>query len=268
MGDVSRSELEEVVRRAVELQLADEDAGGDAGDLTAEEVVRIGREVGLEPRFVERAIAEVRAASLRPDPPAEDSWTQRLLGPGFVRASRFLQASADRVTTIVERELQEGERLRRVDRAGGRSTWAPAQGWRSRARTTDEASGGHAYDLATVRSLAVDVRAAGDGRALVTLTADVRNQRTSQLVTWISGLGLSGAVAGGFLAVLGGAWAVLAPVPPLALAAVGVRVSVPGFREDREHVERAVERFFDRLEGAVSSELEDGGERRRVPPFF
>lgn len=266
MTDVSRPELEEIVRRAVELQLASEDPG--AARHTEEELYRIGEEVGLERRFLERALTEVRAAGFRPDPPPDDSALARILGPGFVRASRFVAGEPGEVEGAVEHELRVGERLRRVERRPDGSTWAPADGWRSRARSSGEGSEGHAYDLGTARALEVSVQEAGDGRSLVTVTADLRNQRTDQLLTWVTGLGLAGLVAGGFLVVAGAPWAFLAPVPPVALAAVGVRISVPGYRNDREHLQRVVEGFLRRLERSTGPDPEEERSPRRAPPFF
>lgn len=266
MGELSRSQLEEVIRRAVELQLASEEAEED--ELTDEEVLRIGREVGLEQRFLERAMAEVRTAGLRPRIPAEDSPLARLLGPGFVQASRFVAGPADEVEALAEHELRVNERLRRTDRGAKGARWTPADGWTSAARRTDEASGRHAYELGTARALEVSVQEADADRSLVTVTADVRNLRTEQLLTWVSALGVSGLVAGGFLLVAGTPWAFLAPLPPLALGAAGVAATIPGYRSEREDLQRMVEAFLDRLDGAAGSELDRSRRPRHAPPFF
>lgn len=269
MAELPRSRLEEVIQRAVELQLADEEAeeAAETG-LTDEEVLRIGRQVGLGPRHLERAIAEVRAAGLRPRMPVEDSLLARFLGPGFVRASRFVAGPPGEVEAVVEHELGVNERLRRTGRSGDASRWARADGWKGAARRSDGTSGRHPYELGTARELEVSVQEADRERSLVTVTADVRNQRTEQLLTRVSALGVSGLVLGGFLLVAGVPWAFLAPVPPLVLSVIGALATVPGYRREREHLERMVEAFLERLDRAVASELDDDRRRRHAPPFF
>ena len=61
---LSGTELEAVIKRAVELQTARETEMTDG--LSDAEVVRIGQELGLEQHLVRRAIAEVRS------PPPEE----------------------------------------------------------------------------------------------------------------------------------------------------------------------------------------------------
>lgn len=267
MADVTRAELEEIIRRAVELQFAS-DAADDV-EHTEEEVFRIGRQVGLERRFLERAVAEVRASGFRPDPPPDDdSLLARLLGPGFVRASRYAAGAPPALERLVEHELQVNERLRRVERRADGTRWAAADGWRSGGRSsTDQGSEGHAYDLGTARALDVRVQEADGERSLVTVTADLRNQRTDQLLTWVTALGLAGLVVGGFLVVAGAPWAFLAPIPPLAFAVAGVKVSVHGYRKDHAHLQNVVESFLRRLDRTNRPEPEEEPSRR-APPFF
>lgn len=266
MADVSSEELKQIIRRAAELQFAAGEA--EEGDgVSEEEVVRIGREVGLEPGAVRQAMAEVRAASLRPSLPEEDSLASRLLGSGFVRASRFVAGSTEAVRESVESELELKERLRKVRQTSGGSRWVPAEGWKSAARRS-EMSGGHAYELGTAKAIEVSVREADEDHSLVTVTADVRNQRTEQLVTWISGLGVPGLLAGGLLVAAGGFWAFLSPLPVAALVGAGTWATVPAYRRERERLELVVEGFLDRLERALGARLPAGERPRRAPPFF
>ncbi|HYW08054.1 MAG TPA: hypothetical protein VE913_13920, partial [Longimicrobium sp.] len=80
---VSSTELEAVIRRATELQFARSDS--DDG-LPEAEVMRIGKELGLEPAHVRRAIAEVRGV-----PVAETGVLARVMGPETIRASRIVR---------------------------------------------------------------------------------------------------------------------------------------------------------------------------------
>ena len=89
---LNRDELERVIRRAAELQSREGESPEFALDET--EVVRIGEEVGLSPRHVRQALADLRAESLLPDLPNETSLAARLWGPGLVRESRVVLGDA------------------------------------------------------------------------------------------------------------------------------------------------------------------------------
>lgn len=98
----STRELEAVIRRAVELQAGD--AGrGDEG-VSEAEVVRIGRELGLEPATVRRAMAEVRLG-----PAEEHGALVHVIGSRTVRASRTLRRPAATTASLLERYLRETE---------------------------------------------------------------------------------------------------------------------------------------------------------------
>ncbi len=102
--NLSGQELEEVIRRAAELQ-ADRSARIEEG-LSEAEVVRIGRELGLDPATVRRAMAEVRGG-----PPAEKEkgLLVTLAGPRTVHASRMVNRPAARVAAELERYLHARE---------------------------------------------------------------------------------------------------------------------------------------------------------------
>lgn len=68
------------------------------------EVVRIGREIGLDPATVRRAMAEVRAR-----PPEERGGLARTMGPAVVRASRAIPRPAAETAARLERYLHDTE---------------------------------------------------------------------------------------------------------------------------------------------------------------
>ncbi len=100
--NLATQELEEVIRRAGELQ-ADSSARLEEG-LSEAEVVRIGRELGLDPATVRRAMAEVRGRL-----PAETGLLVTLAGPRTVHASRMVNRPAARVAAELERYLHARE---------------------------------------------------------------------------------------------------------------------------------------------------------------
>lgn len=98
----STSELEAVIRRAVELQ-AGSSTRGEEG-VSGTDVVRIGQELGLEPAAVRRAMAEVRSG------PAEEGGAMvSLVGERRARASRVIRRPEATVAARLDRYLRDVE---------------------------------------------------------------------------------------------------------------------------------------------------------------
>jgi hypothetical protein len=98
----SNTELEAVIRRALEMQAAN--AARTEDGVSEIDVVRIGQELGLEPALVRRALAEVRTRA-----PEEQGSLVRIVGGGDVRVARVLKRPAVSVGLLVERYLRESE---------------------------------------------------------------------------------------------------------------------------------------------------------------
>lgn len=257
---VSSSDLERVIRRATELQF---DEGEDVTDLDVREVVRIGEEVGLEPRHVRRALAEVQADSLLPPLPADRGLPTRLWGPGVVRHSRAVRGDPESIQDRVERHLEEKESLRCVRRKAGRSLWEPAAGLVKQMQRAIDV-GGHGYDLAKARNVQLAVEGLEEGWSLVTISVDLRNLRNQQATGWLLGLGLSGTGGAVASAVLAGSVAVgVVVVPVLALGFWGAASWAAGrtIEKSRARIELIVLGLLDRLE-----EGEIGRPRDRIAP--
>lgn len=249
---VPSGELERVIRRAVELQMetgAGTGPASSAGEaLTEEEVLRIGREVGLEPRHVRRALAEVRAESLLPDLPADEGVPNRLWGGAFARASRAVPGDPAEVQGELEEHFREAESLQAIRSRPGRSLWEPAGGLVNKMQRTLDV-GGHGYELAEGRRVELSVTELEAGWSLVTVTVDLRNLRTEQAVGWAGGA--SGVAVP---MVLVGALVLGLPVEALLPAAAGGigGASVLGGRytltKKRRRVELVLEGLLDRVE--------------------
>ncbi len=265
---VPSSELERVIRRAVELQHGTDgetDGGSDAPDsLTESEVLRVGREVGLEPRHVRRALAEVRAESLLPDPPEDAGVPRRLWGGAFARASRAVPGEPEEVQDRLESHFRERESLQSIRARPGRSLWEPAGGLVSKMQRTLDV-GGRGYELAETRRVELSVTGLESGWSLVTLTADLRNVRAEQAAGWTAG-----AAVLGFPALVVATVAVGLPVeiaaPVVAGGAGGA--SVLGARRTtgkrRRRVELVLEGLLDRLETGEPLEPDRSGWRDRL----
>lgn len=243
-GGLDREELDRVIRRATELQFAGAD--GDSGRMSEDEVIRIGREVGLAPEHVRRALGELKAESLLPAPPRESGLGTRLFGPARASASRVVPGPAPEVARALEEYLRVGESLRQVRKRGLHSRWEPEQGIVAGLQR-GLGWGGRSYELARTKELELRVDALEDGFSLVALEADLSSVRAEVGWGWGLGLGTGGAGLG-----FGLGMAVGFPLAAVPLAAVGVTAGVAFGRRDFggkvERVRTAMEGILDRLE--------------------
>ena len=259
-GSLPARRLEEVIRRAAELQFAEGEGGADV--LSEEEVLRIGREVGLEPRHVRRALAESHARDLLPDEPTDAGPLQRVWGDAVVRASRVVPGDLAAVQRRVERHLESRQSLRAVRRRRGRSVWEPSEGLVDKMQRALDVAG-RGYELAEAKRVELAVAQLEEGRSLATLTADLRNVRTEQAIAWgsvsagaFSGVGVLMGVALGF------PWLLALPA---ALAGAAGTTSVGVGRvlaRRRERTRIAIEGLLDRLEaGTLEADPPDWKQR-------
>lgn len=249
---ISQEQLERVIRRASDLQFRSSTSVG--GTLAPGEVVKIGEEVGLEPRYVKQALAEVQAASLVPSEPEDDGVARRILGSGSVRASRVVPGDRAHVEHNLEAYLRDRELLRQVRSQPGRALWEPAGGLVSSMRRAMDV-GGHGYTLAKAKGLQVAVEPLESGWSLVTLTADVANLRGERLGGWFGGMGAVGATGGIGLAVATGG-ALLPILGGIALfggfMGIATAASRADMRKQRQRFQLVLEGLLDRLERGES----------------
>lgn len=241
---VTREQLERVILRASDLQFRR--SRPDAGELRSGEVVQIGAEVGIEERYIRQALAEVEAASLVPDAPADEGLARRIAGPAIVSTSRVVPGSPAEVEANLEAYLRHEELLRQVRSRSGGSRWEPGTGLVHQMRRAFDV-GGRRYTLARARDLRIRVAALESGWSLVTLTADIGNLRTEHLAGWLAGVGLAGvglfvAAEAGVLPLLGGL-AILS-----GFAAVATASARAGVRKAGQRTRLALEGLLDRLE--------------------
>lgn len=253
-AEIDREQLERVIRRAAELQF---DAGERHGEpLAQEEVLRIGREVGLSSRHVRQALAEVRAESLLPEVPEDHGLARSLWGRGWLRAQRVVPGGRAEVQRRLEEHFRKNESLRRVRRRGDRSTWKPSESLVSKMQRSFDLAG-RGYELAEAKQVELSVSGLEEGWSLVSLTVDLRNHRTEQAVAWTAG---TIPVAAGLAVLFGFGGFPLEIVIPAAgggVFAAGKWGGALTFARKREKVRLAVEGLLDRLEHG--DPLEPGG---------
>jgi hypothetical protein len=208
-------QMEAVIRRASELQ-AGASERADEG-MSASEVVRIAREIGLAPEHVQRALAEVAGKEAPPE-----GLPGTLFGIAHAAASRTIRGNADEVSSHLEQYLTEREWLMPVRRFPDHTRYERSRGVDlaralSRAR---EAFGGErqplvgaGFQLRDARSLDVAVQQLEPGFSHVSLAVDLSNYR-------------AGLVAGG-AAVGGGGGAVVAAMLGIAIAPPAAILGLP-----------------------------------------
>src|SRR3954466_9519250 len=101
---LDRSSLERVLARAAELQSGPSDTGEE---FTEEQLLELGREVGLSPQSLRQALAEERTRSVVRG--GERGFVAGLFGPSRVRAARTVPGKAADVLAVVDAWMQRQE---------------------------------------------------------------------------------------------------------------------------------------------------------------
>ncbi len=242
---LSSAQLKRVIQRAAELQTARESVPDRLDDA---EVMRIGEEVGLESQHVHRALLELRAEAMVPATKSENALFLRLLGTGHAQASRVVPGDVAEVQDELGGYLRSAESLRPVRDRAGVSIWEPASDLGSQLKRSLD-FGGHGYELAKARRVETVIQQLESGRSLVTLSADLTNQRAVHATSWLMGLG--GVATGATVALVLAAGFPLLLVAPLAgglCLAGGLSGADVTFRKRRERVELTMQGLLDRLE--------------------
>jgi hypothetical protein len=244
-GRIDRAALERIIQRAAELQTAEREIGDT---LTSDELLALGREVGIPVRYLQQALLEERT---RVGPIAPGGLIARVAGPGQVTAQRVVPAEAE----VVERQLvrwMESNELFCVQRAQpGRITWEPVGGFHAAYRRSMAAfsTGARSFMLSRASTVSAAILSLESGYSHVTLAADARGVR-SGYVGGSAALITSGA-AGTALMVALGAMLPLALLPlPVALG-LGYSM-VRRYGPAVERLQLGLERALDFLEQSAS----------------
>ena len=245
-AQLDRAALERVLQRAAELQAADADLG-DA--LSEEEILALGREVGLPARHLQQALLEERTRVGG----AAGGVLDRLVGPAEVVAGRVVQTPKATAEELLGRWLEKQEFFALQRQTAERTTWEPMGGvmaavYRAGAGIS---SGRLPPMLNKARILAASFSDLEPGYVHVTLAADVRSARGS----WIGGAAASASTGAAAAAVL----LALGAFPPLALAPLalggGLGWGITAmYRPSLERTRLGLERALDYVErGAVKA---------------
>jgi hypothetical protein len=175
---IAAEDLERIVRRAAQMQ----QRAGEPGQhsLTEADVLQIGRQVGLEPDYVRRALAEVHAESLMPAPPTDARLFGLLAGDARVPVRRVVPGEPEGIQQQLEAVLENEENLKPLRRRAGRSVWEPSSNMFDRVQRSLGLDG-RSYTLAQVRHVDLAVAELEPGWTLVTATADLTRERNEAL---------------------------------------------------------------------------------------
>ena len=195
---LSPEQFEQVIRRAAELQARSADDTTSEG-ISHAELMRIGREIGISPAHLQRALAEtVQPRGVGP------TLADRLLGPGWAIASRTVPGTPDAVRQHVEQYLLNREWLGVFRRFPDRTVYHKGRGL-DLARVVVIAQGaflgakqpevGVGFKLRKARRVEVAVQPLEEGFSHLTLRADLTNYRAGVAVGMAGGVGLAGGMA-------------------------------------------------------------------------
>lgn len=259
---LDRSALERVLARAAELQAGSPDI---SESLSEEQIVELGKEVGLTPEHLKQALAEERTRVVLP---AEQGLAARIAGPAVVAAGRTVRGSVAEVLADLDAWMHKEECLQVQRRMADRIVWEPRRDLIGNLRRGLNL-GGRGYDLSKSGAVAASVSAMDENRTHVRLEADLTRPRANRIGGGIAGAGTGGIVSMGALAIVfSGAISIAAPFLPLVVGAalipagIGAAGGYATARAHRKAAERALmalEQLLDRLEH---------GELRRTPSLL
>lgn len=245
-----RGALERVLARAAELQAAQQ--AGDTGEgLTEQQMVELGREVGLDVVALRQAMAEEQSKAIAP---RDASLGTRLLGSAVVSAERTVPGTPTEVLAAIDEWMRRQEYLQLKRRYPSRLVWEPQRDVAaSLARTMERTFGGKEHAFSRAVEVSAFVAAVDATHVHVRLDADLTPLRTGHVGGGVA-MGLVGAAAAGVLFVLG-VMPVVAVIPALVGPAGGLLVS-RGFRGPVARAGLALDQLLDRIE---SGELKRRG---------
>jgi len=239
---IDRSALDRVLARAAELQGKSADSDPNE-EFTEEQLVELGKEVGLTPQNIRQALAEERTRSVLPE--EEHGVLARVFGAAHVGAARTVNGKPDDVLRTIDAWMREQELLIVKRHHADRIVWEPRRDFFVGLKRALKA-GGRDYALSRASEIAATTIAVDDSRTHVALDADFRTQRT-QAVGPIGGGAVFGTVATVSLLAMH-VFPPLAIVPVVAAPIFAVMGARAGHNRILSRAQLALEQLLDRLE--------------------
>ena len=251
---IDRPALERILQRAAELQAGEHDIGHA---LSSDEVLALGREVGIPDRYLQQALLEER---VRVDGEPAGPW-DRIAGQATVFAQRAVPGNPDQAERTLLRWVEQNELFCVQRQQPGRIVWEPVGGFAAAVRRSTAAisSGKRPFMLSNADTVAATILPLTPGRSHIALTATAQRARAA-LVGGGAALAASGAAGTGILIALGALLPAAVVVTPIGL--IAGYVTARRYRDTRRRIQLGLERALDHLEhGAARPEQQLPGRR-------
>jgi hypothetical protein len=246
---IDRAALDRIIQRAAELQTGERDVGDS---LTEDQVLALGRDVGIPARYLQQALIEERVRAA----PAESRWLDRSIGAGTVVADRVVMGTPERQEQLLLEWMERSEHLVVQRHQTGRVSWEQLGGIQAAIRMSAAAiTGGARPMLGKAGVVTAAITPLEAGYAHVQLSADLRGTRAAFIggAAALASVGAAGtlvlAVLSAFLPI------VFVPLPVALAAAYAVTRPYAGLAE---RTRLGLERALDQLEqrgGRPAAEL-------------
>ncbi|HEU5218132.1 MAG TPA: hypothetical protein VFU23_05700 [Gemmatimonadales bacterium] len=238
---IDRAALERIMQRAAELQAGEADVGEG---LTPDEVVALGKEVGIPGRYLQQAMLEQATEIVAP---AAAGLIGRVVGPAEVSAYRVVQGDPDDAARALIDWFDKNELLVVQRQTAGRVSFEPLSGMQAALRRGGAVLGSSRpkFMLARASLVTATFQTLESGYCHVTLTASLREVRNAHVGGAVAG-GTLGAGTAIVLATLSPFWVVM--VPPLLVGAALGWIALRRFRPVAARAALGLERALDYLE--------------------
>ncbi len=238
-----RAALERILQRAAELQASEREIGEG---LTPEDVLALGKEVGIPGHYLQQAMLEDQGRV--PGPP-EQGMAAALAGPGEVAAARVVRGEQESAERALLDWIERNELLTVQRRQPGRISWERLGGVQAALRGMARLGSGRAKAmLDRVDLVRATITPLEPGFQHVSLTASLRVTRRSYLGggAAMGSVGLAGTLV---LVALNAVW--FAAAAPVAVGGVAGWAVTRSYRPIPDRTVLGLERALDYVEGAA-----------------
>jgi hypothetical protein len=238
---IDRAALERIMQRAAELQAAEADVGEG---LSPEEVMALGREVGIPGRYLQQAMLEQATAIVTP---AERGLLGNLVGPREISAHRVVVGDPEEAARALIDWFDRNELLVVLRQQPGRVTFEPLGGMQAALRrgTAAFSTSKPKFMLARVNLVTATFTRLESGYCHVSLTADLARARGGYVGGGIASV-LTG-IGAAFVGTVLTPFVLIAAVPVLIGGTIGWFV-LQSYRPVADRARLGLERALDYLE--------------------